>query len=80
MMRERFPLADTEQIWAIVEGAHHPTFGECERLIGGKRKPGLDFSVIQQVGVFAPCDVAHLSQIAEDRSGAILAIEAYEQA
>src|ERR1700694_5842571 len=68
-------LGSHGHLWAVVETAHHLTFWTLLNLIGGQVQARWDERVIEDGVLFPSCHESETSQVGEDRSGPILAIE-----
>ncbi len=65
-------------VWAVVERVADSTFCTKEVLIGRQVQARLDVGAIEDAVVFAASDIREIVHIADDRPGAILAIEAQQ--
>ncbi len=68
-------LGSHRHLWAVVETAHHLAFWTLLDLIGGQVQARLDERMIEDGVLFASCHKSETSQVGEDGSGPILAIE-----
>ena len=73
----RLPFGAEGQQRTIIEGAGDAAFRMGHLLIGRQVQAGLDFVPVEQVIVLAPRHIREARQIGQDRSGAILSIQAH---
>jgi hypothetical protein len=65
-------------VWTVVKCAADPAFRAAEVLIGRQVQTSLDVGAIEHPIVFATGDIGEVSDIGDDRPGAILPIEAQQ--
>ena len=73
-------IGSYRDLGAIVEAAHHLTFGTLLELIGGQVQPRLNQRMIKHAIFFAPGHKREASEVGEHRAQAILPIKPQKRA